>query len=98
MVRAYADDIAVVFYNASKILPQLIFLYGQWERATCMTLNRNNCVVIPLSWRFHKNFCTMMREFAAEWVEVEIAGKAKYLGVFIGPDAGGSSLASPLRK
>ena len=98
MVRAYADDIALVLSRASVLIPCLCILFEIWERATCMALNLKKCVAVPLSWLTLQSFRDMLLVVAPQWSVFKVTTNAKYLGVYLGPGGVETSLQDPLRK
>ena len=98
IVRAYADDIAIVLCNAFIVLPALVVLYEKWELASGMILNKRKCVAVPLGWTSLESFSILLREYAGNWADFEVALCAKYLGVYIGPGSTMKSFAAPMKK
>ena len=98
IVRAYADDIAIVLCNAFIVLSALVVLYEKWELASGMILNKRKCVAVPLGWTSLESFSILLREYAGNWADFEVALCAKYLGVYIGPGSTMKSFAAPMKK
>ncbi len=84
LVRAYADDTAVVTKNIFADKQKLLKLYKQFGDLSGLKLNLPKTVVLPLTdtlpaWK--KKF----RKNNHHWQKVEVALSSKYLGYEIGP-------------
>ena len=47
-VKAFADDIAMVFVNIERQLPQVMKLFAWFQSCAGWQLNLGKCVLIPL--------------------------------------------------
>ena len=87
VVKAFADDIAIVVEDVGSALPILEHIFQDLERMAGLFLNRPKCVLIPL-WA---STCEQVsRELAAgysSWANISVSYSGKYLGVQIGPES-----------
>ena len=99
LVRAYADDIALVLQNIWRVVPAVAKLFVNLERIAGLRLKPNKCVLIPLwSCDLGKNFHILLKEELPVWRDFAISSKGKYLGVWLGPGAVDTSWNEPLKK
>ena len=99
VVRAFADDTAVVVENYITALPTLCRIFNEFHAISALSLNIDKTVLIPLWPRANeKNVRKLVRQHAPDWRDIAIQPHGKYLGFVIGPGAGNSSLRKPLQK
>ena len=98
MVRAFADDIAIVAPKLQDCIPTLMRLFEEVSRVAGLGLNLPKCVLIPL-WPIDMDIVSIefARRFPA-WAAISVRDKGTYLGFAVGPAAGDSSWDKPLRK
>ena len=99
VVRAFADDTAVVIANYEETLPKLQMLFKEFEAISALALNIKKTVFIPL-WN---NKCLadtsrIVSLACPDWGGIAVSTHGKYLGFMIGPGAGQSSWTKPLDK
>jgi hypothetical protein len=99
IVRAFADDTAMVVSNYTISLPILASRFAEFERISALALNVSKTVFIPL-WtaEVSSNLKNLVREACPEWRDIRLDSKGKYLGFVIGPGAGSLSWELPFRK
>jgi hypothetical protein len=99
LVRAFADDTAMVVEDYTRSLPILARKFSEFERISGLALNIRKTVFIPL-WcsAVGVNLRTLVRESCPAWRDIRLDSKGKYLGFFIGPGAGTLSWERPVRK
>ncbi len=98
IVRAFADDIAVVLSDVPRDIPLLIKMFAEVARISGLNLNLPKCVCIPL-WR--GSLLHIQQDFAQrfpDWAAMKVDWKGTYLGYVIGPEARDLSWSKPLRK
>ena len=84
LVRAFADDIAIVVDDVFTALPLLESVFRELECLAGLVLNRPKCVLIPL-WPSCKE--QVSKELASSypsWASTCVDYSGKYLGVLIG--------------
>ena len=82
---AFADDLAAVTAHIWDILPNMCKCFEQIRTSSKLTLNLNKCKLIPL----HHCFLSDIRELLGQtpWASISVTLSAKYLGIFVGPEA-----------
>ena len=87
MIRCYADDIAWITADLWKFGPALASAFRQIGRCTGLSLNPKKCVCLPL-WQYSTpSIKHLPNEIIPLWLDFQVADKAKYLGVWLGPGA-----------
>ena len=99
VVRAFADDTAVVVEDYIKTVPVLAQLFHESEQISSLALNIKKTVFIPL-WPYisQNGLRNLIRELCPAWRALKIADKAKYLGFVIGPRDQDASREAPISK
>ena len=73
VVRAFADDTAVVLANCTRSLPYLVTLFHEFESISALSLNIDKTIFIPLwqvqSWQ---NVRALIQELCPLWGQVKI--------------------------
>ena len=86
VVRAYADDTAVLVQNLWRDAPILANIFEDFEKISNLKLNLNKTVVVPL---FPSPGIDEAKGILAarvpSWSEAQFAYHAKYLGFTLGP-------------
>ena len=98
IIRAFADDIAVVAPDMFARLSCLTQLFTEMAKVSGLHLNIPKCVLIPL-WPVDGEL--LSRDIARvfpHWASMKIADKGTYLGFVIGPGAKHESWNKPLSK
>ena len=89
MIRAYADDIAIVARCFKDACLKLAPVFQCIQKCSCLSLNPKKCVAVPL-WSLGDvsgDLREWLRLHVPEWENLVIASHGKYLGFFIGPGA-----------
>ena len=99
VVRAYADDTAVLIQNLWTDTPILAKIFADFGNMSNLLLNLNNTVVI----RFfpHPDLATVQNKLThttPHWNAVQISYSARYLGFTLGPEADDKSWQEPTPK
>jgi hypothetical protein len=97
MVRAYADDTCIVVQDVHT-LPVISKCFTLLAKASCLTVNIDKTVFVPLYPATHAQARTDIRMHA--WANMEIhIGHGKYLGFQVGPKASAEkNFAAPMEK
>ena len=98
VVRAFADDTALVTPSLATSLPVLQSLFHAFERASHLKLNVDKSVVIPLGDRSPARVSADLISSGDPWATLQCSGAGKYLGLFIGPEKANRSWEKPLAK
>ena len=98
IIRAFADDIAVVAPDLYACVPVLMDFFLEAARVAGLGLNIPKCVLIPL-WPVDLELVRIdfARHFPG-WASMTVDDKGTYLGFVIGPGAGDASWGKPLQK
>ena len=90
LVRALADDTAVVTLNLSEHAQLSMSIFREFA---CISnqLNIGKAVIIPLWESSAQAVKNWLRQTLPDWSEVEVAWHAKYLGFIIGPERADNS-------
>ena len=98
LLRAYADDIAMVFCNFWVQALCIAAMFMEIRSVSCLFLKSKMRVVIVL-WKPDERACrTQLREVIPSWAALGIASCGKYLGYLIGPGAGEDNWREPASK
>ena len=73
-------------------------IFTELEAVSCLRLNLEKCVLIPLGDRTHHAVRASLSEWCPAWTAMHIADCGKYLGMVIGPGKGFSSWRDPIQK
>jgi len=86
-MRAFADDLAMIFHDIGHIRP-ILLMFNIWGQASGLVLNMAKCVVVPL-WADWTNdeLQRLMARIGRGATLIQVAGWGKYLGIAIGPGA-----------
>ena len=88
VVRAYADDIAVVLPDLFSDLAGLRALYEELAAASHLALNLPKCVCLPLWEAPLQEVSDRVAASCPAWAGMEFSRVGKYLGFFVGPEKG----------
>ena len=88
VLRAYADDLSAVLPLGLSELPQLVSVFEEYAAISGLRLNLPKTVLIPLYICRHNDLSQDLARRFPLWVGITVAGTAKYLGFFLGPDRG----------
>ena len=97
LIRAYADDIALVLRSLrdARILEAI---FNEYEFISRLHLHPSKSVVVPLYLGGHDEVRASLMNAARAWGAFKIAGHAKYLGYMLGPTRGEQAWSDALRK
>lgn len=98
MVRAYADDIAVVLENLWATAPAIADLFDTYGRISNLRLSGDKCVLVPLWPGNVSDIRTLLVNRVPAWKNFLVAFTGKYLGFWIGPESGEQAWKQPLLK
>ena len=91
VLTAFADDIAVVVRDLWRTGPRIADLFETFARISNLRLRPAKCVLIPL-WKCQAaSLNRLLIETLPVWRGFKVAFAGKYLGMWIGPDAGDKS-------
>ena len=89
---ACADDVGLVTRRLSS-MRLAARVYDVLARATSLQLKPPKCIVVPLAGgpfdEIAAATCLWLRKFLPQWAELSVSLPAVYLGVLLGPRAGG---------
>ena len=97
MVRAYADDMALILSDLGQ-LSVVAPLYQLLAKASCLHVNISKTVLVPL---YEAGIVQARKDISfSAWARVKIeVGCSKYLGIFVGPQADSDiNFAGPMIK
>ena len=97
LVRAYADDIAVVLRRLLEAR-QLEDIFAEYSLVSGLRLHSAKSIIVPLSIRSPDDIRTMISSAAPTWGSLTIKDNAKYLGYVLGPGRGEQAWTGVLRK
>ena len=86
LIRAYADDIAIVLKNYKADTSALELVFHEYGSIFCLKLNYGKCVWIPLVLKSTDESRLEISDPASSWSCFTINGHGTYLGFAIGPE------------
>ena len=98
IVRAYADDVAIVVDDLFHSAAVLARIFDDFEQISGLALNLHKTFVVPL---FRDDLAAIHRQLAEGcpgWGGIKVQYHATYLGFVLGPERGERSWDGPLRK
>ena len=91
LIRAYADDIAIVLARLWEQAPSIALLFAEFALIARLELKPNNCVLLHFGPYELRSVRDLLRETVPMWANFCIDSYAKYLGLMVGPGAEGKS-------
>ena len=98
VTRAYADDTALVHPALIRHLGILQNIFTEYELIAGLGLNVRKTVLVPLFEYDRDTLRQRIHQIAPLWGALPIEGKAKYLGLVVGPERGQHSWHGPFKK
>ena len=98
MVRAFADDTAMIVDHFHRHAEVIMFLFQQFGRISNLKLNLPKTVIIPLWHTTIPNFQLFLRSDLPSWAAVTVAFAAKYLGYLVGPQSHKNGWSAAIAK
>ena len=98
LVRAFADDTAVVTPDFEKHAPLIMQVFNDFAKISSLHLNLHKTVLIPLWESCVSSVKDWLRASLPDWSDIEVAWGARYLGFIIGPDRGEKSWDKASRR
>lgn len=98
LIRAYADDIAMVVPRGWEQLPMLHKLMEDFALCSGLALNLQKTAVLPLELGDPEGHRERLAAAAPSWAAAPLRHKVKYLGFYLGPAAGHESFKQALGK
>ena len=97
-LRAYADDLGFSLADVVESLPRLGVAFHVVARLTGLNLKLSKCALIPFDEAHISFLRDVVRRCALRWGGCKVLRAARYLGVFLGPDAGSQVWELPLAR
>ncbi|CAK0822989.1 unnamed protein product [Prorocentrum cordatum] len=98
LVRAYADDTALVFTDYWQEAPLLQRMFEGLACISGLRLNLQKSVAIPLGLETLEQFRTLRDQRLLGWASMPVADCGKYLGFIVGLGKGTQSWRDPNKK
>ena len=99
VVRAYADDTAVLVQNLWTDIPKLARIFTDFGSMSNLRLNLSKTVVTPLSPQPDLTTVkTTLTQSVPDWSTAQFSYSARYLGFILGPEAEHKSWKEPIAK
>jgi hypothetical protein len=101
IIRACADDVGAALKRLAD-LALLHKLFSEFRSVSPLTLKPAKCVIIMTACDLSAGSLEFIRQWLAvnipDWRHMKIQGRAKYLGMYLGPEAGAVQWDKPLEK
>ena len=98
LIRAYADDIAIVLRKRQDNIGTLEHIFDEYGVISGLRLNHDKYVWRPLTLKSEEESRQELADFAPSWSCFAIEGHATYLGFAVGPTRGQRSWDKALQK
>ena len=98
LVKAYADDTALVLRSFQKEAPIIMEIFRDFEEISGLKLNLGKCVTIPLGSSTQENFQKARDQVAPNWSSMPLSDHGLYLGYMVGPGKGTKTWDKPTEK
>jgi hypothetical protein len=98
LVRAYADDTALVIRDFWAAAPCLANFFQDLAAVSGLQLNLNKSIIIPLAITDLRAFGERLVTTIPSWASMPVQLSCKYLGFFMGPGKDDQSWRAPMRK
>ncbi len=98
LIKAYADDTALLTDNLERDVGQLEELFNNFAIISGLKLNIAKSVVVPLAPDKDAIIKDMLYRTAPTWGGMQLSLSAKYLGFYLGPGRGKLSWEKPMQK
>ena len=98
LIRAYADDLAVVLPEAYPRAHVLADMFEEYARISGLHIHHGKTVWMPLHLGEAAEIRARLREAAPAWGDLHIARHTKYLGFVVGPERGERTWDKPFEK
>ena len=98
MVRAYADDTALVIQNLGEHIEKLETIFEEFAQCSGLKLNLKKSMVVHLNSLPQEDNETNFLRLAGRWKVMTVQSYAKYLGFILGPGRGHRSWDKLLAK
>lgn len=95
LIRAFADDTAVVVPNFASHAPCIMTVFSEFAKMSNLHLNLSKTVLVPLWPSSETSIRRWLRDDFSDWAGVEISWAARYVGFYIGPLRGTLSWSKP---
>ena len=81
LVRAYADDLAMVLPSTHDTIAPLVQVFEEYALISGLQLNLPKTVMVPLAPVHLLTYRAHFRVSHPQWRNIQVAFKAKYLGL-----------------
>ena len=98
LVRAYADDIAMILNNGLGNLRLLEHLLGEYALLSGLHVHHGKTVLVPLAPHSMDHIKALVVSEAPSWSDVRVKYSAEYLGFVLGLDCAAKSLKQSFKK
>ena len=86
LIRAYADDIALVLKNGIENLKRLEHMFQEYYLLSGLCIHHGKTVLVPLAPNCLDRIKTLVALEAPTWTDMKVKYHADYLGFVLGPD------------
>ena len=99
VVRAYADDDAMITHDFLKETSGILGVYEEFAKISNLRLNLPKTVLVPL-WPHNKQqlIRTLINDTLPEWSSAVVSDWSRYLGFALGPGRASHSWDTALKK
>ena len=98
VLRAYADDLAIVLADAPHAAPVLEVVFEEYAELSGLRLHHGKSVWVPLQCDPQEVTRRLLELHAPTWADFTIAFSAKYLGFYLGPAKHHLAWDKPIEK
>jgi len=98
LLRAYADDTAIVVRNLYETGPKLAEAFHDFEQVSGLKLNLRKSIIVALSNDDNTDITRRKNLAIPRWADMPVQTFCKYLGFYLGPGKKDKSWLAPMNK
>ena len=98
VIKAYADDTAILIQNFATDAPILASIFQEFEGISGLAINMTKSYIIPLNRDSCAEMAQICKQCTPTWADMPVTDHCKYLGFMMGPGKQSHSWDAPYKK